>query len=574
MSFWRGHRWFKWVAGGVLAALAVIGVLAAIALHRAEPFLRAQIVQALEERFKARVELDSFHVSLVHGLSAQGSGLRIWPPARMAGDAAEATTGQNEPLIRLAEFRFRAPLHYRPGAPIHISDVHLKGLDIDVPPRAPSKPPAGAKAQGAADRPAEASATEMAAPVSNVEEGSKSLTGNLTFVVDTMECTGANLVMETSKPGKLPLQFVIATLKMQNMTSSEAMKFQAELTNPRPVGTIHTTGSFGPWAVDDPGASAVSGDYRFEHADLATFKGIAGILSSTGKYSGTLRDIVVDGETDTPDFKLTPFDSPMPLHTHFHAKVDGTNGDTWLEPVDATLGHSHFTAQGQVVRVTAEENGALRETGRDVALNIDVDQARIEDFLHLASKADTQLLTGDVKVKADLHIPPGPTSVMERMTLNGHFQLDQARFSNAKIQDRIEELSLRGLGRPKDVKSADPASVRSAMQGSFQMAGGTIHLPDLDYAVPGAEIQLQGAYGIEGGTLDFTGIAKLQATVSQIVGGWKGLLLKPADRFFKKDGAGTEVPIYVKGTRAAPEFGIDLTRMKTTHPERPGAEPQ
>jgi len=34
----------------------------------------------------------------------------------------------------------------------------------------------------------------------------------------------------------------------------------------------------------------------------------------------------------------------------------------------------------------------------------------------------------------------------------------------------------------------------------------------------------------------------MEATVSKMVGGWKGLLLKPADRFFKKNGAGTEVP--------------------------------
>ena len=116
------------------------------------------------------------------------------------------------------------------------------------------------------------------------------------------------------------------------------MGFEAELTNPRPVGTIHTKGSFGPWVVEDPGESPVTGDYQFEHADLGGFKGIAGILSSTGHYEGTLRDIVVDGETDTPDFRLTHFGTALPLHTNFHARVDGTNGDTWLEPVEATLG--------------------------------------------------------------------------------------------------------------------------------------------------------------------------------------------------------------------------------------------
>jgi hypothetical protein len=54
----------------------------------------------------------------------------------------------------------------------------------------------------------------------------------------------------------------------------------------------------------------------------------------------------------------------------------------------------------------------------------------------------------------------------------------------------------------------------------------------------------------------------MEATVSQMVGGWKGALLKPADRFFSKDGAGTEVPIRIEGTRAQPKFGFDFGKKK------------
>src|SRR5260370_34319385 len=61
--------------------------------------------------------------------------------------------------------------------------------------------------------------------------------------------------------------------------------------------------------------------------------------------------MAVDGETDVADFTLTSFGNALPLHARFHARVDGTDGDTWLEPVDATLGSSHFTTRGKVVRV-------------------------------------------------------------------------------------------------------------------------------------------------------------------------------------------------------------------------------
>ena len=176
----------------------------------------------------------------------------------------------------------------------------------------------------------------------------------------------------------------------------------------------------------------------------------------------------MDGDTDTPDFRLTHFGNSLPLHTRFHARVDGTDGDTWLEPVDAMLGRSHFTAKGEIVRVAEPVEGAPRENGHDIALDVDVDRARIEDFLRLASRTPVQLLTGDVKVKAALHIPPGLEPVIERMTLDGDFHLEGARFTSPQVQDRIEELSLRGRGLRKEIKTTDPASVRSEMEGRFR----------------------------------------------------------------------------------------------------------
>jgi hypothetical protein len=93
-------------------------------------------------------------------------------------------------------------------------------------------------------------------------------------------------------------------------------------------------------------------------------------------------------------------------------------------------------------------------------------------------------------------------------------------------------------------------------------------LPEIHYDVPGAAIQLQGHYELEG-FMHFDGTARMQATVSQMVGGWKGFLLKPADRFFKKEGAGTLVPIQIRGFHDAPEFSVDFNRLKKTSPETP-----
>jgi hypothetical protein len=554
-GFWRRHRVLKWTLGGMLVALIALGVAISVALRHAEPLLRAAIVERLEQHFHARVELDSFHVSLVNGLWAEGKGLRIWPPTQAVGmnpsgmSAASEPVAPMRPLIQIAEFRFHAPLRYKLGEPVKISVVQLNGLDIDVPPKRHFAHNAAAHAE------------EQGTPL-------------LRFEIENITCNGAQLTLETDKPGKLPLEFAIAHIKLNHVRPNRPMQFDAELTNPKPAGLILTTGTMGPWSVDDPGETPVAGNYQFQHADLGVFKGIAGILQSTGKYEGVLRDLVVDGETDTPDFRLTSFGTALPLHTEFHAHVDGTNGDTWLEPVNATLGQSHFTAQGEVVRVApgTTSHGTATPGGHEIALNVKVTGGRMEDFLRLTSKSGTPLLTGTLALKTTLEIPPGAAPVEERLKLKGSFTLEDAHFTSTKIQNDVGQLSLRGQGLPKEAKSGEGADVRSGMQSDFTMANAVITLPDLEYNVPGAEIDLTGTYEVDGGLLSFKGKAKTEATVSQMVGGWKGVLLKPADRYFRKDGAGTEVPIHVDGTREQPKFGVDLGRLGHSHPQIPGQQ--
>jgi hypothetical protein len=546
------HTWLKWAAGAFLLAFLVLGVVITMAIRRAEPMLRAAIVEKLEEHFHARVELDSFHVSVSDGVWAEGKGLRIWPPVNVAGVAVPGSNGavESKPLIRLDEFRFHAPLRYRPGEPIRIPVVQLTGLEVDVPPkphfRHEETEPSGA-------------------------ETDEDHTSMVSFVVDSIDCKNAHLTIETSKPGKLPLEFDIAHVRLTHVSMSNSMHFDAQLTNPRPAGTIVTSGSFGPWVVEDPGETPVSGDYHFENADLGVFKGIAGILNSTGKYQGVLRNLDVDGKTDTPDFRLTHYGTAMPLETTFQATVDGTNGDTWLHPVHATLGQSHFTVEGEIIGIPPETlpNGTTRPGGHRIALDVIVNGGRMQDFMRLVSKSGTPLMTGDLMLKTKLEIPPGPGTVEEKLKLNGSFKLENAAFTSVKVQNDLGELSMRGQGQPKGAKNAG-GQVRSAIESNFTMADGVITLPNLKYTVPGAEIDLAGKYGLDGSTLDFKGTARTDATVSQMMGGWKGFLLKPADKLFKRDGAGTEVSIHVNGTQQDPHFGVDFKKIGHTLPQIPG----
>ncbi len=46
-----------------------------------------------------------------------------------------------------------------------------------------------------------------------------------------------------------------------------------------------------------------------------------------------------------PDFRLTISGNPVPLSTTFEVGVDGTNGNTTLKPIYATLGKTHFVVR-------------------------------------------------------------------------------------------------------------------------------------------------------------------------------------------------------------------------------------
>jgi hypothetical protein len=600
-SFLRRHRWFGIIAGAILSILIVVGAALAVIAQHIQPYLRARLISGLQERFHTRVELDGFQVALGNGFEgewgiwAAGRGLRIWPAQGKGGDRAHQAAVESVPFISLDEFRFHVPLRYQQGKPITVSRVRLNGMKIDVPPRSQLDEIAGiesgmttAKLSPVAVVHGSAASLLLSAqkragssagthPDSDPSSGAGLLAS---ILVKRIECQNAQLILETDKPDKLPLTFAISHLQLKNLTAHAPVEFEAELTNPKPAGVIRTTGILGPWPADDPGETPIRGKYAFDHADLATFRGIAGTLSSTGSFEGTLRNIVVDGSADVPDFRLTHFGNSMPLHTQFHARVDGTNGDTWLDPVDATLGSSHFVTRGQVVRVKPADSSnpqayssanlpPLADRGHDINLKVDVDRGRIEDFLRLANRSQTPLLTGTIVLDASLHIPPGSEPVHQRLLIDGTFKLDQVHFTDQKLQSHIHDLSLRGQGHPEALKTSDANEVSSEMEGAFHMANAVITLPDLEYKVPGATIQLQGKYPLEG-FMHFDGTARLQATVSQMVGGWKGLLLRPADGLFKGNGAGTVVPILIRGPHDAPEFSIDLNRLKHTSPETPG----
>jgi hypothetical protein len=509
------------IVGRLIAGVAVLCLIAAVYLFakidRAEPAIRAVIVDTLSARFDSKVELDGFSVSPLKGFEVSGKGLRLFGNQ----DPNNAQPGV-QPLISVTEFSFRMGLRDYFRSPKRVDTVYVHGLTMNLPPR---EQRAGASAAGRQHK--------------------------IEISVDHLVCEDVVLIINTLKPGKLPLEFDIASLKMTSIGPTDPMHFDARLTNPKPVGDIVSSGSFGPWRADSPRDTPVGGVYTFQNADLSTIKGIGGILSSNGQYAGTLDTIEVDGSTDTPDFRLAISGRPVPLHTDFHAVVDGTNGDTFLQPVKARLSNTYFTASGYVVR-TKDPNG------HEIELDVALPKGRIEDLLKLAVRTTPPIMTGSVHLKTKFSLPPGEPDVPYRLKLAGSFGVSGAHFNNEKIQQKVDALSMRSQGKPKLAVDDIPDNMRSEMSGIFRLSGGVLKFSELEYRVPGTKVNLTGTYSLDGNEFDFHGKARLDAKLSHMVTGWKSILLKPADPFFSKHGAGTELPVKISGTKSEPHFGLDF----------------
>jgi hypothetical protein len=505
-----------------LLLLAIVGVVLVSLATGMTPIVRDRVVSALNARFESDVQIDSLQVGAFPRPELSGAGLTVrW----------EGRTDV-PPLVKIGEFGASAGLFGLLGTPMRLKSVELDRLELHIPPGG-VKGVAGSESTG----------------TSGSEEAS-SADGGSRLAIDEIVAHAAQLQIASKEPGKLPRVFDIHDLHINGFGEQNGAAFHALLTNPKPEGRITTNGRFGPWHKEEPRKTPVRGEYKFEHADLGTIKGLGGILSSRGTYSGPLERIEVAGQTETPDFSIDVAGHRVPLTTRFKAIVDGTNGNTWLEQVDARLMESHIHARGAVVRTQDVK-------GRKVELDIRIDNARIEDLLKLAMKGSKPPLIGAVKVNTKFLLPVGKEDVIERLRLAGDFALEQARFTNFNVQKRISGLSQRGRG---DETPDDGESVVSQLRGRFALTNASLTFSNLTFAVPGAAVELAGSYHLQSEALDFAGHLLLDASLRDTTSGAKAVLATIAQPFFRRPGGGSKLPIRVGGTRAKPEFGLDVKK--------------
>ena len=448
----------KWLmVGGVLllAGAIVAAIRLTVVVRRLPAYVRERAISTLRARFDCDVQLATLEVSAE------------WPWVRIAGTGLvlrPAGRADLPPLIQVQKFSAQAGLMELLRPTKHIRSVRLEGLWIQLPPRG----------------------QHLGAPAPPAKTAKKGPPAPLAVVLDTMTADQAQLDLLSATPGKPPRSFEIHHLTLYDAGRGRPMTFHAELTNPHPPGEIVTSGQFGPWHAEEPRLTPISGSYTFSNADLSVFRGIAGILSSDGKYKGVLDRIEVDGETTIPDFQLSASRHSLLLKTQFHSIVNGTSGNTLLQPVHADFLHSELVMNGGVVRTPGVK-------GRSIFLDVTADHARVEDLTRLASKSTTPAITGLASLKAKLRLPAGEGDVFDRLKLSGDFRLEHVRFTDAHVEQKLGELSRFGQGEPHP---EDAGTVLSDLKGEFTLGNGVMTFSDLTFAVPGALVQLKGRYTV------------------------------------------------------------------------------
>jgi hypothetical protein len=346
-----------------------------------------------------------------------------------------------------------------------------------------------------------------------------------------------------------PVVWDVRELEVLDFSLDAAWPFRATVDTPLPADRAKVSGTAGPWPRGDFGSLPMSGQFTFD-GDLAAIAGMDGHINVSGDVLGTLERLATTGIASSTRLGLrSGAAGQLPMNATFDAAFDGTSGDLYLTRVATTLGSAAFETSGQVLR----KRGVR---GRHVRLAVKTpDEVELAELLKLLIDGRRPPVSGRLALDATLTIPPGATDLIDRLSAAGTFRISQARFANADVQAKVDDLSRRGQGRPGDTTIA---RVGSSMRGRVSIQASHLALRTVHFEVPGVAIDAAGGYGLANEQMNFRGVARLDARMSRTQTGAKRVLMLPLDPLLSRDGAGTRVVLDISGTRNAPAVDVDL----------------
>lgn len=478
------------IGGAVVLLLIVAGV---ITLHYFWPFTEAAVKRELGDAASARVSFAKFHD-------------KYFPPGCVAEGVVFQKNPSGPPFITIRRLTIRSNLlgllHH------HLSLIRAEGAKVNWQ-----------KAEKQADPPSQPT------------------------VVDRLVADDAVLeIPRRSTDG--PLRFVFHKFEVHNLRGPGQSNFAAEFENPLPHGELRVSGHFGPWNNSTPKKTALDGNYDLDRADLGVFHSVQGLVSSKGRFSGTFDSLDVQGQTSTPELSVTSTHHGLPLQTDFTAKINGATADVLLPRVKAQFGKDELDVHGTIAR---------EQSGKRIArLEIQCERGRIEDTFYPFTHSQKTALTGDVKFRMQVTIPPGNEKFDEKLGLASTFDIEGAHFTHQKTQVGLSKIAEAPQQSHPDVLA--PASLR----GAVVVKDGTAHFSWLQVEDQDASANFHGTFGLLDERVNLHGQLKTAASLTKSTHGIKAVFAKVIEPFFKKRPHVTVVPVKIGGTYKDPQFGLDL----------------
>ncbi len=501
-----GSRKKLWIGG--LVAVAVIFAVLQIAGALLTNLARRSIMQSVQQLVPGTVTLGKVSVSLFPGVHISGEKLEV----RRGEGALPA-------FLSVPHYSIDGGLFGVLQRPRHFGTLHLENLRMEVPPK-------GERVH--------VEFTKSSSPGSRI---------------DTIVAENAVLELLPKAPGQQAHDFEIYRIVLHAPQPDRAIRYSATVRIPMPPSDIEVSGEIGPIHRGEIASTPVSGSYQMRNSDLARVKGILGTLSSDGKFKGDLDRIEVEGTVDSPNFATKRAGHRMHVTSQFKAQVNGTNGDTKLESVRARFLNSLVTASGEIA-------GSPGVKGKKISLDIDVENARVADLLALVIRSPKSPVTGVASLRGKFVLPPRRGEILERMLCNGSLGIGGGKITKPAAQAKINELSAKAEAEPEE---GSRENVVSSLRGPFTMSGGVAHFSLLAFSVPGASAEMHGTWTPRSEAMNFSGILRMDAKLSQTQTGIKAFFLKAVDPFFKnkRTNSGAAIPVKVGGTLQHPEVSVN-----------------
>lgn len=335
--------------------------------------------------------------------------------------------------------------------------------------------------------------------------------------------------------------FPIHWLRIANMQRGHAMQFDVVMDNALPYGSIAAAGSFGPLNPNVVGQTPVSGRFTFDHVHLSDVGELQGLLSATGEFHGQLGALQTSAQTVTPDFGVAG-GHPTLVTGSILCTINGLDGDVNYHAIEARTGST-------VVEVSGNTAGT---PGKVTELEIVVRKGRAEDLLHPFMTKPVSI-TGPAALHVHAHLDPTNPNrgFLDRLHVSGAFQVPAEQMTEADLRKQLAAFSQRAQGHkvpdPSNGSPAPAVNAISSLEGPIAVDNGIARSPDLRFQLPGAKARLSGTFNFENCAVHLTGKLATQAELSGDATGFKSILLKPLDPFFKKHKHGAVIPIAVTG---------------------------